>query len=318
MYKNLHKISTVGMSTDEWLDHRRHSIGGSDAAALVGMNPYATPYSVWADKLGMTPPPEENEAMRLGHDLEDYVAKRFQEAAGKRVRRENNIITNPDYPYAHANVDRLLIGEDAGLECKTTSSFLNMRKCKSGDFPDNYYVQCVHYMMVTGAQRWYLAVLALGQGSGFYYFVIDRDEEEIAALAKAEKEFWSNVTTKTPPLADGMKATSEAIKVMFPESSDKSVDLFGYDSEMERYMALTRQIKELEVQKEESANILKAFLEDAERGESEKYKILYKTQIRQSFDLKKFAAEHSDIDLSLYYKYSSARPFKVVEKNKEN
>ena len=158
----------------------------------------------------------------------------------------------------------------------------------------------------------------IGTGSGFYYFVIDRDEEEIAALAKAEKEFWSNVTTKTPPLADGMKATSEAIKAMFPESSDKSVDLFGYDSEMERYTALTRQIKELEVQKEESANILKAFLEDAERGESEKYKILYKTQIRQSFDLKKFAAEHSDIDLSLYYKYSSARTFKVVEKNKEN
>lgn len=318
MYKHLHKISTVGMSKDEWLEHRRHSIGGSDAAALVGMNPYSTPYSVWADKLGKIPPAEENEAMRLGHDLEDYVAKRFQEATGKRVRRENNIITNPDYPFAHANVDRLVIGEDAGLECKTTSSFLNMRKCRSGDFPDNYYAQCVHYLMVTGAQRWYLAVFVMGPGAGFYHFVIERDEEEIAALAKAEEEFWRNVTSKTPPPADGMSATSEAIKTLFPESSDCSVDLFGYESEIEKYIALTNQIKELEQLKSEASNRIKAFMGNAERGECDKYKVLFKSYLRPFFDTKKFADEHRDIDLSAYQKYTSVRPFTVTAKEMEN
>lgn len=314
MYKNLHKISTAGMSRDDWLAQRRRSIGGSDAAALVGMNPYSSPYSVWADKLGKLPPTEENEAIRLGHDLEDYVAKRFQEATGKRVRRENNIISNPDFPFAHANVDRLVIGEDAGLECKTTSSFLNMRKCKNGEFPDNYYAQCVHYMMVTGASHWYLAVLVLGPGAGFYHFVIERDEEEISALAKAEEAFWNNVTAKIPPPADGTEATGEAIKAMFPESSEESVNLFAYDSEIERYMSLSNQIKELELLKDESLNRLKAFMGDAERGESDKYKILFKTQLWPSFDSKKFASEHSDIDLSPYYRYSYSRPFKVTEK----
>ena len=161
MYKNLIKISTVGMPHDEWLKHRRKSIGGSDASAILGMNTYCSPYTVWADKLGKLPPKEDNEAMRLGRDLEDYVAKRFTEETGKKVRRENNIIINPDYPYAHANVDRMVVGEDAGLECKTTSA-MNLKRFKNGEYPENYYCQAVHYLMVTGAKRWYLAVLILG------------------------------------------------------------------------------------------------------------------------------------------------------------
>lgn len=312
MYKNLTKISTVGMSRDDWLECRRHSIGGSDAAALVGMNPYSTPYAVWADKLGMTSPTEENEAIRLGHDLEDYVAKRFTEKEGIRVRRENNIITNPSFPFAHANVDRIVIGEDSGLECKTTSSMLNIKLCRGGEFPDAYYAQCVHYMMVTGAKKWRLAVLALGQG--FYTFEIERDEEDINALAEVEREFWEKVKTRTPPPADGMSATSEAIKSMFPESNGTSVDLLGFESDVQIYAELTKKIRELSIIREKSVNRIKSFMGEAEVGNAEKYKVSFKTQAKRSFDLKKFEVEHGDIDLSPYYKYSSSRPFKMTEK----
>lgn len=117
---NLHKIKTIGMDKQTWLEHRRHSIGGSDAAAIVGLNDYASPYSVWADKTDRLPEKEDSEAMRQGRDFEEYVAARFTEATGKKVRRCNFIIQNPDYPFAHANIDRQIIGEDAGLECKTT------------------------------------------------------------------------------------------------------------------------------------------------------------------------------------------------------
>ena len=44
------------LTHEEWLEERRKSIGGSDAAALVGMNPYVTPYTLWADKTGRLPP----------------------------------------------------------------------------------------------------------------------------------------------------------------------------------------------------------------------------------------------------------------------
>ena len=63
MYRNLTKISTVNMPHEVWLEHRRKSIGGSDAASIIGLNPWCSPYAVWADKLGRIPPKEDNEAM---------------------------------------------------------------------------------------------------------------------------------------------------------------------------------------------------------------------------------------------------------------
>ena len=248
--------------------------------------------------------------MRLGRDLEDYVAKRFTEKTGKKVRRENNIIYNDDYPFAHANVDRLIVGEDAGLECKTTS-VMNLKKFKNGAFPDNYYVQCVHYLMVTGCKRWYLAVLVLGEG--FYDFTIERDEEEIAALAKSEETFWEYVQSKTPPLVDGSESTTTALSAMYPDSTDNSVGLMAYDRDLAEYIALSAQIKALEARKDECANKVKAFMQEAGKGESERYRVSYVTAERNNFDAKKFAADHADIDLSEYYKKSKYRTFKVTQ-----
>lgn len=315
MYKHLTKISTIDMSRDEWLEHRRKSIGGSDAPCIIGLNPWSSPYTVWADKLGKIPPADDNESMRQGRDLESYVAERFCEETGKKVRRENNILVNPDYPFAHANVDRMVIGEDAGLECKTTSS-LNLKNFKNGAFPDTYYVQCVHYMMVTGCKRWYLAVLVLNRA--FMTFVIERDEDEISALAKSEEEFWQLVESKTAPIADGSASTTETISTLFPGEYGENVSLFGFDTELESYIALTHQIKALETLKDEAANKVKSFLENASRGESDRYRVSWSPQTRQTFDVKEFAKDHPDIDLSHYYKTSNYRTFKVNEIKKEN
>ena len=310
MYKTLIKIPTLDMSHEEWLKQRQRSIGGSDAPSIIGLNPWSSPYTVWADKLGKIPPKEDNEAMRQGRDLEFYVAQRFCEATGKKVRRENNILINPSIPFAHANVDRMIIGEDAGLECKTTSA-LNMKNFKNGAFPDTYYVQCVHYMMVTGCKKWYLAVLVLNKE--FMVFEIERDEEEIEALAKAEEEFWKLVEAKTSPATDGTASTTSTISILYPESNDDSVNLFAYESELSQYMALTAQIKELEKLKDEVANKVKAFLGESGRGESNNYKVSWASTSRSTFDSRRFATEHKDIDLSEYYKTSSYRTFKVTE-----
>jgi putative phage-type endonuclease len=310
MYKNLRRISTKDMSHEVWLEERKKAIGGSDASSIIGLNPWSSPYTVWADKLGKIPPKEDNEAMRLGRDLEDYVAQRFCEKTGKKVRRENAILYNSDYPFAHANVDRLIVGEDAGLECKTTS-VLNLSRFKNGAFPDNYYVQCVHYLMVTGCKKWYLAVLVLGQE--FMVFEIERDEEEIAALAKSEAEFWEYVRTKTPPMTDGNDSTSKTISLLYPDSKDETVGLTAYNRELAEYTALSAQIKALESRKEEAANKIKAFMKEAKNGESERFRVSWATAERNNFDAKKFAADHADIDLSEYYKKSKYRTFKVTE-----
>lgn len=311
MYKNLVKISTVSMSHDEWLAHRTRSVGGSDAAAIVGLSKWATPYSIWAEKLGFTSPAEDNEAMRQGRDLEDYVAQRFCEATGKRVRRENNIILNPDYPFAHANVDRLIVGEDAGLECKTTSS-LDLKRFKNGEYPDHYYVQCVHYMMVTGAKRWYLAVLVFGKE--FYHYTIERDENEISALAKGEEAFWQYVLNKEPPPSDGEKSTGEAICAVYPESTDTLADLTAYESDLRERTRLTAEIKELERLRNAADNRIKTFMANAGRGECPGYTVSWTASERFTFDVERFAADHAGIDLSPYYKTTKTRTFRVTER----
>lgn len=312
MVKNLTKISTKNMPHEEWLNHRRKSIGGSDAASIIGLNPWCSPYSVWADKLGKIPPKEDNEAMRLGRDLEDYVAQRFTEKTGKKVRRENNIIINPLYPFAHANVDRMIVGEDAGLECKTTS-ILNLKKFKNGEYPEHYYVQCVHYLAVTGCKKWYLAVLVLGEG--FHDFEIERDEGEINALMESEAAFWEYVESKTPPATDGTNSTTDTISILYPESNGETVNLLAYEADLKSYMTFTSLIKDIERQRDEVANRIKAFLGEAGKGESDNYKVSWSTTSRSTFDVIRFAGDNPGIDLSEYFKKSTYRTFKVT-KNK--
>lgn len=302
------KVKTA--SHEEWKELRSNYIGGSDAAAVVGLNPFNSRYSLWAEKTGRIPGFEGNLATEVGTYLEEFVAQKFAAETGKKVRRANQSFLNSNYPWAIANIDRDIVGEDAGLEIKTTSE-LNLKKFKGGEYPANYYAQMVHYMAVTGKQRWYLAVL-IGNRE-FKWFVLERDEDEIAALMEAEKEFWYLVETGRPPEADGMEATSEAIRAMYPESNDSCVDLYIYRAELARYLSLGKQIKELEAFQNEAANILKAYLGEAERGECEGFKASWKSQTRRTFDSKRFMADHAEMDFSDYYKETSTRVFRVTE-----
>jgi predicted phage-related endonuclease len=249
--------------------------------------------------------------MRQGRELEDYVAKRFTEKTGKKVRRENHFLINLSFPFAHANVDRMVIGEDAGLECKTTTT-LNLKQFKNGEYPAQYYVQCVHYMAVTGCQKWYLAILVLGKG--FYVFEIERDEEEISALMKSEAEFWQLVRTETPPMADGSEATTKTISAIYAESTEETANLIAYEADLQEYMRLSESIKQLEKIRDEAANKVKDFLGSLCGGESEGFKVSWKSASKSTFDSKRFAKENPNIDLTTYYKATSYRTFKVTAK----
>ena len=282
---SIERTSILNMSHEQWLEERRRGIGGSDAAGIVGMNAYMTPYSIWADKTGRIPPKEDNEAMRQGRDFEDYVAKRWEEATGKKVRRCNYILRNTKYPFAHANIDRDVVGENAGLECKTTS-LMNLRKFKNGSYPENYYAQCMHYLAVTGADRWYLAVLVLNQG--FYDFVIERDEDEIKALMEAEAEFWRSVESDTPPAFTGLDPDSEALKVVYRDGNGnaEAVQLLGRESDIENLIALKAQKRELEKSIKYYEQVLQGDLQHNEYGRCGQYVVSWKTQTRAAHYVK--------------------------------
>ena len=297
-------------SHEEWLKLRSQYIGGSDAAAVVGLNAYASPYSLWAEKTGRVPGFSGNLATEVGTYLEEFVAQKFAQETGKKVRKCNKSFLNSEYPFAIANIDREIVGEDAGLEIKTTDS-LNLKKFKGGEYPANYYCQMVHYLAVTGKKRWYLAVL-IGNRE-FKLFVLDRDEAEIEALMSAEEEFWRLVRNDTPPAVDGSEATTKALSAVYANSNDAVVDLHSFGMDMRRYMALKNQIKELETAADEIVNRIKVTMGEACRGECAEYKISWKSQSRNTFDSKRFARENPDIDLSGYCNTSSARVFRVTE-----
>lgn len=305
---NITKVKTA--NHDEWKELRSHYIGGSDAAAVVGLNAYASPYSLWAEKTGRVPGFAGNLATEVGTYLEEFVAQKFAQVTGKKVRKCNQSFLNSQYPFAIANIDREIVGEDAGLEIKTTDT-LNLKKFSGGEYPANYYAQMVHYMAITGKKRWYLAVL-IGNKE-FKWFVLDRDEAEIAALMTAEAEFWELVKTDTPPAVDGTAATSETLKTIYAESDDSVCDLTAFSANLQQYMALKKQIKELELLADEAANKIKEFMGESGGGECDGFKVSWKSQTRSTFDRKRFESENPDVDLSGYFKQSATRVFKVAE-----
>ena len=312
--KGIRKVSTKGMSREDWLIRRRKTIGGSDAAGIVGLSKWASPFSVWADKTERTADKADTEAMRQGRDLESYVAQRWMEETGKRVYRVSAMLYNPQYPFAHADVDRMVMGENAGLECKTTFS-LDLKQFNGVEFPVQYYAQCVHYLAVTGADRWYLAVLAYGRG--FFTFVLERNQTEIDALMAAEKVFWHHVEQDIPPAVDGTDATTEALQEVYPVSQSTTAALFGRDTVLQEYMRLKAEKKMLDGRIGEIENTIKADMGEAENGSCGLFNISWKSQTRQTFQTKEFAKDHPHIDLTPYYKNTNLRPFKVTERTQE-
>lgn len=302
---------------DEWLALRKKlGIGGSEAGSVIGLNPYKGAYTLWAEKTGKIPEFEGNLTTDVGSYLEEFIAKLFEKETGKKVRRKNRILVNDKYPFAFADVDRVVVGENAALEIKSTNSIPVMRKVRSGEYPEQWYCQETHYNAVGEFDRIYLAVLI--NCREFKIFVLDRDEAEIAALMGEEEKFWQNVVTNTPPAVDGLESTAETISSVYPDATGDTVDLCMYQTKLAQYIEITEQIKILEGTKQGIANDIKAILKDATFGETSEYVATWKNAEKTNFDFSAFAADNPDIDLDKYYKISRYRTFKIKKKQKEN
>lgn len=202
-------------SHEEWLEARKNYIGGSDASAILGMNPYKTNLELWEEKTGQTEPEDISDKpyVKYGHDAEPLLRELFKldfpEYEVGYV--DNNIWFNQCRPWAHASLDGWLTDKDGRfgiLEIKTTNILQSMQKEKWRDrIPDNYFIQILHYMMVTGAEFAVLkAQLKYDFGNGdimcqVRHYKIERAdvEEDIAILETSEKEFWKLVQERKRP-----------------------------------------------------------------------------------------------------------------------
>ena len=278
----------------KWLQTRNAGIGGSDASVIVGLNPYKSPYQLWLEKTGQAEAPDlsGNQYIYWGHKNEANIADWFQEDTGKKVRKLGTLRSRA-HPFMLANVDRAVMGEEAGLEIKT-AGVSQAKKWKGDEIPDAYYCQCLHYLAVTGADRWYIAVLIGGNEA--IRKTVERNDEDIKALIEAEKDFWDHVVTRTPPPVDGSASCAAALSerfkgggesIILPSRTDAMIESLQNDKTI--MDALKKQITQKE-------NAIKELMGDAEEGDTDHYRVLWKTQSgRESVPLAKIKKSAPDI-----------------------
>lgn len=304
------KIPTGNLDRSEWLKLRKTGIGGSDAGAICGLNPYSSQMSVYRDKTCETEDEQEsNESIRQGHDLEEYVAQRFMEATGLKVRRSNYMYRSLAYPFMIADVDRLVVGEDAGLECKTVSAY-NADKWQDGDIPLHYIMQCYHYMAVTGKRTWYIAAVILGMR--FIYRKLEWDNDIISQLICAERYFWMNhVEKRIMPNPDGSKACDEILEQYFHTSKKASaIELVGFDERLDRREQILSQIGELQQEQNRIEQEIKLYMKENEMASSDRYRVSWSTVESTRLDTKRIKEEKPEFYQD-YAKISSSRRFQV-------
>ena len=201
-------------SRDEWLQARGKRIGGSEASAVVGLNPYMSNTDLWSIKTGRREAEDISDKpyVRYGHDAEPLLRDLFRlDFPDYKVGYvDNNLFINSRYPWAHASLDGWLQdpeGRTGILEIKTTEILQSMQKEKWKDrIPDNYYLQVLHYMMVMEADFACLkAQLKYDYDGDIYlqirhYWIERQDvENDIRILSEKEEEFWHHMQNGTRP-----------------------------------------------------------------------------------------------------------------------
>lgn len=286
-------LNAQNLSREEWLKERQAGIGGSDLGAILGLSKWSNPYKVWLEKTGQAIEEEltkEKERMfEIGNHNEELVSKYFQEDTGKQVKEEPYILQSKQYPFMLANIDRWVVGENAGLECKTTSNFSIIKDLKQDKVPEQYQLQCLHYMAVTGAEAWYISTFDL-IGKKLYTVTIKRDAEVnkiIDFIIQKEKEFWQLVENKTEPeiVADGEDVTTKRL-LNLNFNNDEQIFLTD-ESKLKLLDSIKAQIKELEKQEEKIKQEILLKMEGNSKAISENFEIKVIESNRSTFDKKK-------------------------------
>lgn len=221
---------------EAWLAARRGYMTSSDAAVVMGVNPWKSAVELYLEKTGqaLPAPPTEarQEAMALGQLLESTVAQRFADVTRRELfdYGRQTLHVNKNYPLAAATVDRVITSTVPGytgpgiLECKSTGGWAADEWDQAP--PLMYIMQLQHQLMVTGCSWGTLAVLIGGTRMQFKYFDMKRNTGLVKELYKAEVDFFEEyVSRRLPPPPDGSASAARAIKYLYPNEDGTSVDL---------------------------------------------------------------------------------------------
>ncbi len=300
------------LSTADWLKIRKTGVGGSEIAALFGKSNYASPLSIYMDKLSDEVNEVENEFIEWGKTLEPIIRDKFP---GKFKRATNVDISveefpfmmqSKEFPFMLGNIDGLLcpqqdykfsmpVGDGqweeyfipaglvGGMEIKTGSGF-TMKNWKENSLPDSYLLQTMAYMAVTGLP--YFLVVALIDKTLLWRYV-PRDEEIIAIIRGRVNQFWTeNVLARVPPAPIGSDVDTDVLKSLYPqELKDKALDLSHMEDKRLRYKELAEEMGGLKTEQDTIRQKFMAAMGDAEIAFCGDKKISWKMQAGSTYQV---------------------------------
>jgi len=281
-------------SREEWLAQRSTGIGGSDAAAILGISPWTSGWALWKEKIGEAPPVAETDAMRRGTETEPMIRKAFAAVTGFEVVTTDYSYRHPEIPWMLANLDGLVLDDFTGkpraiLEIKNSH---NARGWRDG-VPDYYVSQVQHYMAVVNIDLAYVCVLL--DDHELQWFEVPADPAYQSALIAQEGLFHDLIVNKIEPEVDGtdLEMLRKVYKAEVGKAKEIEPDVLAAVEDRQRIAA---EIKALKAQQEECEALIMRALEDAEIGTFDgKEVVSWKQQASRRFDSKAFGDAHPDL-----------------------
>ncbi|MEN3781468.1 lambda-exonuclease family protein [Priestia megaterium] len=308
-------VCTKGMDEETWLNvWRRRGIGGSDASAVLGISSWKGSLNVYIEKVEGSQPKELSEAAEWGHRHEPTIRQKFRECHPElRVEESDYMWQSTEHEFMVANVDGFLFHPTKGygiLEIKTSHEWRNGEWDEdSGIIPEDYLVQCQHYMAVFKVKYCYVAVL-IG-GNKYREFYVELDETLMDLLIEEERKFWFNhVLAGIPPEIDGTEGSNELLEILYPSGNvkpkEEKADLPKETAALiNEYLSYHEQEKLAAGGKSVAGNKLKQLMGEYQVGlvPGTNHKVTWSVTQRTNIDAKAFQREYPE----LFEKYATVK-----------
>lgn len=215
--------------SDQWHAARANGIGGSEIAAVMGLSPYESRFSLWYRKQGLIGPVEETEQMYWGKEDEPGICRRFGRDHAEWLVRDSATYAAAERPWQIANPDRLLYHPGADgrpaelLEAKTSRDADGWGEQGTDQIPVHYRAQCLWYCDVLQAPRCHVAVRIAG--ADYREYVVEYDQDDVMRMREAAAEFMRTLAAGERPDIDGHSATYQAIRELPDGMDDVDVEI---------------------------------------------------------------------------------------------
>lgn len=204
------------MLTEEQIAKRRNGLGGSEAAAAIGLSRYRSPFQLYLEKIGEIDDHSDSPVLRRGTRFEPVLREMYSERTGRKVKQFYESVQSQDVPFMFVTPDGLA-DEDRYLEIKTARNRHDWGEPGTDEIPQEYLIQVQHGLFVT---RLLVAdVFVAFSLDDIELYEVHADPELQDMIIEGERAFWNQVETRTPPEL----TTYEDVVKRYRRSSQKAI-----------------------------------------------------------------------------------------------